>query len=311
MHEQDPFGDEHNGAWFLYAKGSGVWYNIGKSITFPEHADAFAHFKVHDNQAMCRAAAAAGFNTIQFTAHADHTNYPCDHAGKYPYMNIEIVAVKLQGTYACGSAGAPDFNVLRGGWADTPCACDNSIRFSNCGRALMDTAQAATEPASATQAVPADCSNSSAVAPPWFASCATDGACMQVTISSTIKSIYIASTTGANGTLTSGFDWCIDHTNAIVYAKLSAPPQGSVAFFKVADDVTQHSCAFLTHHWIDGDLLRVYELSGLQCTLNWTQLPVAGNITKGTLVVPTPPPLPPQLPPSPPPSPPPKQNTKW
>jgi hypothetical protein len=34
MHERDPFGDEHNGAWYLYAKGSGVWYNIGKTISF-------------------------------------------------------------------------------------------------------------------------------------------------------------------------------------------------------------------------------------------------------------------------------------
>ena len=60
MHERDPFGDEHNGAWYLYAKGSGVWYNIGKTISFPEHADAYAHFNAFDNEAMSRAAAAAG-----------------------------------------------------------------------------------------------------------------------------------------------------------------------------------------------------------------------------------------------------------
>ena len=75
------FGDEHYGAWFLHAKGSGVWYNIGKSITFADHGDAYNHFNAHDNEAMCRAAAAAGFDTIQFTAHPDHVNYPCDSAG--------------------------------------------------------------------------------------------------------------------------------------------------------------------------------------------------------------------------------------
>ena len=53
------FGDEHYGAWFLHAKGSGVWYNIGKSITFADHGDAYNHFNAHDNEAMCRAAAAA------------------------------------------------------------------------------------------------------------------------------------------------------------------------------------------------------------------------------------------------------------
>ncbi len=48
---------------------------------------------------MCRAAAAAGYDTVQFSAHHDHTNYPCDKAGGYPYMNIEVVAVKQTGTY--------------------------------------------------------------------------------------------------------------------------------------------------------------------------------------------------------------------
>ena len=60
MREEDPFGDEHYGAWYVSAKGSGVWYFIGKTITFKEHADAFAHFGERDNEAMCRAAAAAG-----------------------------------------------------------------------------------------------------------------------------------------------------------------------------------------------------------------------------------------------------------
>merc|ERR1711966_612903 len=29
-HQKDPFGDEHFGMWFLYAKGSGVYLSIGK-----------------------------------------------------------------------------------------------------------------------------------------------------------------------------------------------------------------------------------------------------------------------------------------
>lgn len=130
MHEQDPFGDEHNGAWFVHAKGSGVWYNIGKTVTFGDHGNAFMHFNAFDNEGMCRAAAAAGYDTVQFTSHPDHVNYPCDRAGGYPYMNIEIVAVKLQGTYTCGSVGKPDPNVLRSGWADKPCDCNNAIKYN-------------------------------------------------------------------------------------------------------------------------------------------------------------------------------------
>ena len=41
---------------------------------------------------------------------------------------------------------------------------------------------------------------------------------------------------------------------------------------------------FLTHHWIDGDLVRVYKKDGLNCTLDWVQIPdnVTG-VTNATL----------------------------
>jgi len=62
-------------------------------------------------------------------------NYPCDTAGKYPYMNVEIVAVKLQGTYSCGVQGK-DPGVLRSGWGHGTCNCDNALEESNCGRLI-------------------------------------------------------------------------------------------------------------------------------------------------------------------------------
>merc|ERR1719502_1515576 len=46
IHRKDPFGDEQFGAWFLSAKGSGVWLNAGKSISFDDHSDACAHAPV-------------------------------------------------------------------------------------------------------------------------------------------------------------------------------------------------------------------------------------------------------------------------
>ena len=136
MHKKDPFGDEHYGAWFLYAKGSGVWYNTGKFIEFDEHSDAYSHFGQHGNEAMCRAAAAAGYDTVIFLAHKDHVNYPCDTAGKYPYMNVEIVAVKLQGTFSCGMKGK-DPGALRSGWeGKDKCNCNDQFEESNCGRLI-------------------------------------------------------------------------------------------------------------------------------------------------------------------------------
>eukprot|EP00326_Haptolina_ericina_P011207 CAMPEP_0181225936 /NCGR_PEP_ID=MMETSP1096-20121128/31977_1 /TAXON_ID=156174 ORGANISM="Chrysochromulina ericina, Strain CCMP281" /NCGR_SAMPLE_ID=MMETSP1096 /ASSEMBLY_ACC=CAM_ASM_000453 /LENGTH=286 /DNA_ID=CAMNT_0023319221 /DNA_START=130 /DNA_END=990 /DNA_ORIENTATION=- len=271
---------------------AGVWYNIGKSVTFADHGDAFAHFNAFDNEAMCRAAAAAGFDTVQFTAHPDHVNYPCDTVGNYPYMNIEIVAVKLQGSYACGSNAKPDFNVLRSGWADQPCACDNSIRFSNCGRALRPIAKETGNAmfphgirGAPRRAVPADCSSTNATDPPWFSSCSVDGACIRVGLTASIQTLVLAgnSTSGANSTV--GFDWCVDSTNNVAYAKLAAAPSSSVAFFSVQDDATGRSCRFLAHHWVDGDLVRVYQQNGLSCTLDWTQLAQPDGITKATLKV--------------------------
>ena len=99
--------------WMVFAPGSGIWFNLGVTISFAEHADAYSHFKVAAggdmNQELSKAAAAAGYDSIQFLAHVDHTNYQCDthHTGRpgFDYMGLEIVATKLVGTYACGSAG--------------------------------------------------------------------------------------------------------------------------------------------------------------------------------------------------------------
>ena len=139
MRQADPFGDEHHGAWFVLAWGSGVYLHVGRTISFDEHADAYSHFGVAsgENEKMCEAAAASGYDTIQFVAHIDHFNYPCDShntgVAGMGYMNVEVVATRLVGTYACGDkAGRSD--QLRAGWgASRPCECDNSRQNVNCG----------------------------------------------------------------------------------------------------------------------------------------------------------------------------------
>ena len=148
---------------------------------------------------------------VQFIAHPDHVNYPCDAAGGYPYMNIEIVAVKLQGTYACGSPGKPDFNVLRSGWADQPCDCDHSLEYANCGRNLLraNTTDSKPSPRAATS-VPPDCTSASPTDPVWFGGCKADGGCMRVQVASSLPSLVLSNST--NGTSSSaGLQWCIDH----------------------------------------------------------------------------------------------------
>ena len=110
---------------------------VGVTISFAEHQDAYTHFNVQpNNEAMSQAAAAAGYDSVQFLAHVDHTNYQCDsyNTGRsgFDYMGLEVVAVKLVGTYPCGApTGAPAS--MRSGWGATqPCTCDPKEQFLNC-----------------------------------------------------------------------------------------------------------------------------------------------------------------------------------
>ena len=47
-------------------------------------------------------------------------------------MNVEIVAVKLVGTYACGDAAGAPTSITRGWGGTRPCKCDNTKQFLNC-----------------------------------------------------------------------------------------------------------------------------------------------------------------------------------
>ena len=283
MHEQDPFGDEKIGAWFVHAKGSGVWYNIGRSISFKEHSDAYAHFNANGNEDMCRAAASAGYDTVQFTEHVDHVNYPCDRIGGYPFMNIEIVAVKLQGTYSCGADKAPDDNTLRSGWANQKCKCDNSLEFANCGRSLLSAAQRGSSLQALQSTVQAHCSLSTPKDPHWFAECNRDGGCMRIAVASSMHALVLSNASYGTS-VTNGFMWCIDRANSIIYTKLVGHPSRSAAFFSVTDAASSDSCKFLALRRLDGDHIRVYtdgpsssSASGLTCSLEWngTSDPVA------------------------------------
>jgi len=133
-HRKDPFGDEHHGMWFVYAKGSGVFLDLGQTKIFQDHDDANAYFNCGKcgNEAMCQAAAAHGYDTVQFIAHSDSTNYPCAKSIGAQWMNVEIVAVKLVGTYPCGQAQGTAA-ALRAGWdGDKPCKCDPNNPNTNC-----------------------------------------------------------------------------------------------------------------------------------------------------------------------------------
>lgn len=113
--------------WFLYAPGSGVWFNTGRTAVFETHAVALQLLcgrqrGPNDATAMALCARAAGrLDSFQF-------QYDYDVA-----EDVEIVAVHLAGSLPCGALG--DTAAFRSGWAARePCRCNNSATdgFLNC-----------------------------------------------------------------------------------------------------------------------------------------------------------------------------------
>ena len=141
---QGGLSDEHTGAWFLYAKGSGIWLDLGQTIVFGDHDDSYVRFNVthlaqqERNEAMSAAARAEGYDTIQFTRHTCPPMYGgCINQTLAPtlrYFNLEIVSTKLTGVHPCASADGRS-PLITTGWrgAGGPCTCDNNASaFLHC-----------------------------------------------------------------------------------------------------------------------------------------------------------------------------------
>lgn len=135
-HEAEP--REVTGTWFMFSMGSGVWFNLGKTIVFNDHGEAHEKFcgrckngTGNKDAQMSVAAAAQGYTSIQFVRHPDD-QWRCKGGhGSLPKgaMNIEIVAVALNGYGPCGE----NPSAFKAGWnADKPCNCDPKAQFLNC-----------------------------------------------------------------------------------------------------------------------------------------------------------------------------------
>ena len=122
-------------AWFYYAKGSGVWFNMGKTWSGPDHADGYKFFHVSDranpnlNEHMCEAAAKKGYDSIQFLRHNWHTPF-CKGLGHT--LNYELVSTKLVGEYACTSSDGKSALIRKGWHGGEACVCDERKGYINC-----------------------------------------------------------------------------------------------------------------------------------------------------------------------------------
>ena len=116
---------EAGGAWFYVLPGSAVYVRVGRTIAFTDHDEAAAHFlsaemataeyreahRERDIELLPRAAAAAGYDSIQFLQHCDLSCNRCAH---------EVLLVSTNGR----DAGCPPGVEFRTGWqASLPCEC--------------------------------------------------------------------------------------------------------------------------------------------------------------------------------------------
>lgn len=140
-HQKDygQLSDEKYGMWLLYSKGNGIWFNTGRTKTYPEHYQWYEEYGLPqfppDPETCSQMSASAGYDSVQFSQHKDGVNYPCrgrngDHSGTE--MNIEILAVKLSGVYSCGSSGGAKGHFSSGWKGSHPCDCDESVGYLNC-----------------------------------------------------------------------------------------------------------------------------------------------------------------------------------
>ena len=141
---------DNNGYFFYVAVGSGIWYNVGKTIVFPDHIDAYCFFyninkndlSIYDIECLngggslnvndtldaknARAAKEAGYDSIQFTFRYEKNDFTQKAMYKFEIQDCRFIG--SQNDSPC----FPDVlqPYIRAGWWKTeldgepPLACE-------------------------------------------------------------------------------------------------------------------------------------------------------------------------------------------
>jgi len=142
------FPTELEGFWVWRVRGSGVWYNIGKTKVFPTpadpsktHAEAIAFLTANcsrkpspgwprqESDIFGFCAREKGFDSIQFEPQAGQ-----QPVGTFGLTGLfELVLVNIDGKYECGVEDASK-TPLREGWLSSrQCDCENHELADSCG----------------------------------------------------------------------------------------------------------------------------------------------------------------------------------
>jgi hypothetical protein len=128
---------EVQGMWFYHAPGSGIYFDLGRTIVFNHHEDAVKHFLnrpctdwslLHGN-IECNSdfddlinEAKKEYDSIQFLSHEDMR---CGNTA------VEIIALNYSGDYPCGNK--PGKGLFKSGWKGSKeCNCDTKQLCLNC-----------------------------------------------------------------------------------------------------------------------------------------------------------------------------------
>ena len=140
---------ELSGYWAWRERGSGVWYNVGRTVVFPTPADMsqthraaienltagctvpidYSRWPQYESDIFGACAREKGYDSIQFEP----------TMGSHPWGTFglvgltELVLVNLAGDKSCG-VEEPSKTPLRGGWlANRTCECENTPIAPHCG----------------------------------------------------------------------------------------------------------------------------------------------------------------------------------
>lgn len=115
--------------WFYYAKGSGIWINIGRTIAFQEHSDAFNFFGINEPKFSISGGNLAAeiklAEAIRTNGNYDSVQFTCCHEQVYKF---ELLFVNDKQS----NDKSPCTNLPTWGRGNQLCTCDPNQRLINC-----------------------------------------------------------------------------------------------------------------------------------------------------------------------------------
>ena len=111
--------------WFYYAKGSGIWINLGKTIAFTDHHEAFEFFSITHDYSWGERQAEDALGNILLEAEYDSIQFTCCHEQVYKFEIMFTHAKQIDFLSPCTS-------IQTTGKGGALCACDKAKVNINC-----------------------------------------------------------------------------------------------------------------------------------------------------------------------------------